>query len=1019
MALVYWVDMSNAKDEAKTTKTYQAALAGLNIAQRKAVETIDGPVLVVAGPGTGKTQILTIRIAHILAQTDARPEHILALTFTDSGAQAMRDRLRQFIGADAYRVGIYTFHSFADTLIRSYPDSFARIVGGTAATEIEKISFIESIIQEGAYTLLRPVGKPLLYVRAILQQISTMKREYVTPDGLREIIAAQQTGLEAVEQYHSKGAHVGKERSEYTTLAKQIAKNQELLSVYQRYEAVLRDAGRYDFEDMILEAVQALQTDESLLQELQETYQYVLADEHQDVNESQNKILELLVSYHQRPNIFAVGDEKQAIYRFQGASLGNFLYFEDRFSDTTVIDLTDNYRSGQPILDAAQEIIQTDDETLQKLRVPLTAKAVSNASVVVQSFPHHVAEEQWLVDTVQRSIAEGVPPAEIAVMVRTNQTVEQVAHLLRAAGIAVTASADGDINQHPITEQVRSLIRAVTRPHDQMALATVLHAPYWGITAADTQRIFAARSYQRPLIEIISEPALLEEAGVKQPEKVLHVAAVLADVRNKNASLLPHRTLEVLLHDTGLLTHIHTYDALDGGRVVRRLYDTVELHVRSGEMHSLQDIERVLTQYETYGVALAAPYIPAGEGAVHVMTAHKSKGLEFAVVIAPYVTDSVWGAKVRREQFKVPLTTTSGVGEAGDDDKRLLYVVMTRAKERLYMSYAQVNTEGKEQVISRFVAPLQDLSVVACLAAEPATGQPALATSIPHSIKSNQETLFDIAHIRHVLTTRGLSATSANNYRSSPWNYFYRNVLRWPELPTLSLQYGTVVHACLERCVLTYKRTGTWATAAQIDTCIRSELERLPLTEAEYAQLHEKGLSELVVYHDVMTAQLEQSTSIDSEASFRMLLPTPAIAGIDEIPLTGSLDRVDYDASGRVIRVVDYKTGTPKSRNAIEGNTKDSTDSYKQQLRFYALLLSLSEKHHDGIAYTLSFVQPTAAGKTKEEVFYIDAAEIEETKQDIERMAAEIASGAFLSSACEAADSDYCHLLTQLVADRT
>jgi len=345
----------------KSSSAFESAYKSLNKAQRAAVDTIEGPVMVVAGPGTGKTQILTLRIANILKQTQMNPQNILALTFTDAGAKAMRERLHRYIGAEAYQVAIYTFHGFAERLIRDYPDAYTRVIGGRPASDLDKITIVENILEDTQFKLLRPIGNPTYYVKPVLNIIGSLKKEYITPDIFAELLTEQETELMSIEQFHAKGAHKGKERGEYTKCEKSLQKNRELLLLYRQYESLLSEGSLYDFEDMIVETVKALQSNEDMLRDLQETYQYVLADEHQDVNGSQNKILELLCNFHDQPNIFVVGDEKQAIYRFQGASLENFLYFEDMFPNTQRISLTENYRSGQTILDAAHSLIAVED----------------------------------------------------------------------------------------------------------------------------------------------------------------------------------------------------------------------------------------------------------------------------------------------------------------------------------------------------------------------------------------------------------------------------------------------------------------------------------------------------------------------------------------------------------------------------------------------------------------------------------------------------------------------------------
>lgn len=1001
--LVYCYYMATAPSDT----AFADALAILNAKQRQAVDTIEGPVLVVAGPGTGKTQILTLRIANILKQTDAAPEQILALTFTDSGAQAMRERLRRYIGSLAYRVPIYTFHGFADQLIRSYPDAYERVVGGTPLTDLEALRYIESIIDSGVCPHLRPVGNPRYYVKPVRDQISAMKREYIEPARLAEIVAEEAARLEEMPQVHEKGAHKGKVRGDYTKAEKALQKHRELLRVYQEYEALLRANQRYDFADMIVETVHALQHNETMLRELQETYQYILADEHQDVNESQNQILELLASYHEHPNIFAVGDEKQAIYRFQGASLSNFLYFADRFPGTKTIQLTENYRSGQVILDSAHRLITVDEPELQALRIPLHAAAVDDASVSLRTFSHEVTEDEWIVAEVARLVASGVAPEEIAIIVRTNRQVEQYAALLRAREVPVQASADSDINTHPVTYTVRALLTAIVGDDDGAALVQLLHDPYWQIAPADVVRTLAARSYNQPLRELLANPDRLREAQVSDVAAVHRVHEVLLAVRERSGTEAPHRTLEYLLQASGLLAHIEQQDPWEGGRVVRRLYDTVAQMVQTGEVRTLRDIHTMFLRYEAYNVPLAAPYIATRQAAVRVMTAHKSKGLEFDTVFVPRLTDNLWGGARKASLFSIPLTTTVNEADTLDDDRRLLYVAMTRARTDLHLSWPQSDTSGKERTLTRLWETESQTEVTTV-----ATDTFEATVRLPETLGGALDPLMiDTEILRTFLSERGLSATSLNNYLASPWTYVYRNVLRVPEIPPLHMLFGTAVHGVLEQ--LVRRADQSTPTMAQAEKHLRQTLQQLPLTTKEYTQLHEKALTAFAVYLPHLLTTFAGSARRRVEVSVSVVLETGQSV-IPELPLTGKLDRVDYDAAGKVLRVVDYKTGKPKTRNAIEGKTAAQDESYKRQLRFYALLLDLQGDYHQDIEFVLSFVEPASNGAIREEAFTIDAAELAQAKEEVITTATDIASGSFLSQPCDPDVCEYCEWVSAL-----
>lgn len=982
---------------------FKDAVASLNEAQRKAVETIEGPVMVIAGPGTGKTQVLTLRIANILLRTDTKPENILALTFTESGAKAMRDRLRKYIGLIAYRVPIFTFHGFAQYLISNYPEAFTRIIGGKPATDVEKIRMMENLLREPGLKLLRPLGNPTYYVAPLLSIISHLKQEYISPDDLLTLISKQELSLNQVEQYHQKGAHKGKVRGEYSALEKEINKNKELQIVYRLYEASLREAKLYDFDDMLSEAVRVLTDDEVLLSELQETFQYILADEHQDVNGSQNKILEQLANFHTNPNIFVVGDEKQAIYRFQGASLSNFLYFTDVFPTTTIIALSDNYRSGQAILDAAFELVKTDDGALMKLRIPLIAKGEKVAKIEKRIFSHQAVEDAWVVEKIKEVIADGEPAEEIAVIVRTNKEVETLTTLLRKGGIPVVASADGDILDHPITKVIETLIGALLIDANEADLFSVIQGSYWGLSFDDTLKIVSARSYDKTLTQILSDGELLKELSVVAVEKATRIIAVLEEAKRREVFESPHRVLEYLLTESGLIKHLLVNDPYEGVRVVRRLYDEIEALVLREGITTLRQVKESLSLHREYRVPLTAPYITTRIKAVSVMTAHKSKGLEFSTVFLPHLQDNNWGNKRRAQLFKIPLGQhylDTGDQEAEDDERRLLYVALTRAKNNLYLSNAEESIQGKAISESRLLTEdvLTKVSVIDTEAFEE-------KFDLVGNLISQDDDKIDTEILTTVMAKRGLSATSLNNLLKNPWDFLYRNILRVPETQPLHMQFGTAIHNVLQSVTASHTKDKIWPEFNQIKSWLEIQLSRLPIHTHEYTELHEKGLETLVIYLEHLKKQ--ELSQTEEEVKLRAFLPT-SIPGLAEILLTGKLDRLDFTEQGLLRRVVDYKTGKPKSKNFIIGETANSDGGYKRQLTFYALLLKLNgDERYQSNEGTLSFVEANKAGKICEETFIISEEEIESLKEELTEAVRVFCRGDFLRDRALAETSDY------------
>ena len=776
--------------------------------------------------------------------------------------------------------------------------------------------------------------------------------------------------------------------------------------MYRSYESVLRTDKLYDFDDMIIKTVEALSNNEDILRDVQEQFQYVLADEHQDVNGSQNKILEQIVSFHDQPNLFVVGDEKQAIYRFQGASLDNFLYFESTFGKTKTISLTDNYRSGQSVLNAAHDLIKTDDPALSPLRVELAAKAVNKSAVELCEFAHQAVEDSYVIDSISQDIASGVSPNEIAVILRTNREVEAVAVELRKRGIAAAPSADSDVLDHPVTTRICQLIDAVAKPTDAAVLYRLIHEPYWNIALDDLVRLLGSASKATPLPVLIRSEKLLKEVGIDDIEKVLAIGSLIDQTGKESVTNPPHRLLESLLSESGFSSHVLTKDPHDGARIVRRVFDEVESMVRRGEVESITDVADQLALHREYGIALNAPFIPFTDEAVQVMTAHKSKGLEFEVVYVPHLSDRTWGAKKGRELFKLPITkhNTGSLDVAEDDERRLLYVAMTRAKTRFVGSYSELNPDGKEQTMSRFITGLdgQLLSSID-------TGEFAAGFTPTENLVRTEPVKVSTDLVLKTLTERGLSPTALNNYLKSPWEYLYRNVLRAPQIKSTELQFGSAVHGVLDEVVRHHADLSEKELLGKVSDLLKQQLNNEAVTETEFTRLHERGLEALSSYIPLVLSS--DATSAKTEMQFEAYIET-GIEVYPKLKLNGNLDRVDFDESGTVIRVVDYKTGKPKTRNHIEGKTATSTGDYKRQLVFYALLLSLqADKTKRCRTGVLSFVEPDKNGTIKEEIFTITDKEIEELKKDIIATTEEIVSGEMFLQPCDESVCHYCDLV--------
>ncbi len=996
--------------ENKRETAFKEAYNALNKAQKEAVDTTQGPVLVVAGPGTGKTQILTLRIANIIFTGSAAPEDILALTFTESGARAMRDRLRQYLGNLAYRVPIYTFHGFAEHLITIYPEYFERLIGGSILNDWQKINLLTNILETGNYRRLRPHGNPGFYVKPLVNQLSKLKREYVSPDDLADILSTQEKEQQQMEQTHQKGPHKGKLKGDYLKLSGTLEKNRELLNVYRSYEAALRADKQYDFEDMLIEMIKALSKTEEFLRIVQETYQYVLADEHQDVNGSQNRLLDILVSFHDNPNLFVVGDEKQAIYRFQGASLENFLYFEERFPGTKIISLTDNYRSGQTILDAAHSLITSDNTAaVKELRVPLKAKLREKGVVFRAHFPHQHLELAWLVKDIKNYLKEGTPPTEIAVIARTNEAVSLISEVLTEADISTTASVDTELFSHPLIKLLRALIITVAKPEEESALLTLMHAPYWGLSLADLALIATARSRRESLPALIGNKNRLTEIGVTDVTAVLKIHCALNKAKQSLGSQSLSDWLRELVHHSGLLAYALKTDALRNATLLRQFYDQVAELEKSQTLKSLVDLSRILDSMEVNRIAPTVPYLTAAGGVV-VLTAHKAKGLEFERVYITNLTDRLWSGRLRSQQFSLPLTKGKHETSVIDDERRLFYVALTRAKKQVTLLGSDVGRDGRELSPSRFLEEIVPASVTTIDLGDFNRDFSPADTLKPAA----RAELLDPALLKTLFLRRGFSVTALNNYRKSPWEYFYRNLLRIPEAQPLHFIYGNAMHAIMAKVVTHLAAAGHLPKPAEYSAWLTNYLNLELITTEDFTALHEKGLAGLTGY----LADYGDALPTKSKQEFMVsVVLETGLPDLPEIPLKGVIDRVDIE-DGKPWRVVDYKTGKPKTKGQIEGSTKNSDGEYKRQLVFYKLLFSLLDQTDalGGVPteYELVFLEPNQRGEYKNYVTTITDGELTALTEEIISAAEAIVSGRFLTTPCDPAVCNYCDLVDLL-----
>ena len=971
-----------------TTETFESAYKKLNAKQKEAVDTIYGPVIVVAGPGTGKTQMLALRIGNILLKsTGTKPDEILALTFTESAVATLRTRLASFIGGAAYRVRIHTFHGFAQSILELRPDLFPRIALGTHLSDVRGVALMERLLDAGEYTKIRNAKNPHRSARDLFVFMSKLKQEHFTPEiYLADLTRAYEVVMTDPERVHETGRWAGEEKGEHRVRRERLEKHIEVAHLFAAYQDALERESLYDYEDLIGEAIRGLGEDEGFRAQVAERSQFVLADEHQDANPAQNKLLELVTDFDGSPNLFIVGDEKQAIYRFQGASLASFFYFTVKYPEAKLISLDENYRSRSKILEAAHELIAPAPVPDQALRPELSATRGEGG--VIEEVVCDTPREE--LETIQAHIEKlheaGVPYEDIAILTKKNADVLALADYLRRVGIPEDhMSANASALVHPAVQLFISLIRALTDLSQDASLARALFTPGLPMPLTERMRLLAIPREGKPLMKIVEENGTSEmREWVRKMQKMSGEMPATPAVA----------WLARLASDSGFVAGLlalaeseEAYEAYQG------FMEEAALLTRENPSATALDLLARLATIEKH--ELKVKRARTKHAGVQLMTVHGAKGLEFPQVIIAHTTDEKW-LRGKTDEFSLLL-------EKEDDEhdvRRLLYVALTRAKDGVLITRSEVTEEDRAQTPLRF---LSDMSAHVSSANLGKSNFPKFA-DVPYEVR----TILDTNFLKERLLVRGFSPTSFNNYIQSPWQFYFRSLLQLPDAPTLPMLFGTAMHAGLKSYADVLK-SGDVTIESAIDS-FQSELNHLPLSPLDRQELVKKGSGALRAY---LTQEGAGMTSVhESEFPITVSLSVP---GVGEVPFSGKLDRLDLLSDGTVA-VIDYKTGKARSENDIKGLTKSSDGGYYRQLVFYKLLLDKDGRYQMNEA-ALHFVEPDEKGKCVVRKFAISAAEVAALESELIAAAQHIADGSAFTAACEPEKCDYCDLVKFLLTE--
>lgn len=989
----------------KVTKSFREAYSKLNTEQRAAVDTIDGPVMVVAGPGTGKTQTLAMRIANILLKTDTEPDAILALTFTESGARAMRERLVSLIGQDGYYVTISTFHSFCTQVIRDNPDFFTLDPGADPLSDLERIQIINALLDNRKLRALRPIGAPHYYTQAILSAISNLKREGIDRQEFGDILQKEQDFLVSAEEELS--------RTELNKRKRNLDKHLELAIIYEEYEKTLSDTQRFDFDDMVNVVTEALQKNEDLLLDYRERFLYFLVDEYQDTNSAQNELIQLLARPEPDANIFVVGDPDQSIYRFQGASIENQLSFISVYPAATVVTMKLNYRSTQEILDTADSLISHNNlrinDVVKSIDSHLDSVAGKGNKLNLAELSSSTAELVFLAENIKSKLAKGVQAKDISIIYRNNKESAAIADVLVRYGIDYSVEGGANVLDDPTVRNFITLLRVVDemrRRQEDEDLFTILHFAIFHIDPLDVLKVARlAGSKRLTIFDVIADAELLNSLELETADKLQEALTLLAEFSELDANLTFTELFERVLNDSKYLEWIlEQPDSHHRITKINTLFDEVKKMNRSNHNLDLKGFLANLDLMEENHLRLEENSYGKSEDAVTLTTAHRAKGQEWEHVYIVHATDGHWGNKVVRDKLKLPegiiKNTDLSEKEKNEDERRLFYVALTRSKRNLTLTYANEYQQygvNRATTPSMFMEELGDKLITKLdttkIEQEAHTHLEKLLSTVDQPQVGKKEEAF----LQELVDKFSLSATALNSYLECPYKFKLDKLLKVPHAKKPHLAFGTAVHAALEKFYQEYKNNSHLPRKEYLISAFEVALQKEVLNQKDEEVRLEEGRQILSAYYDFFFDDFREPLFL--EKFFRVVLPvqpgSPAEASANEgITLTGKIDRIEtLDPSDRTIRVVDYKTGKGKTMGQIQGTTKDSNGDLKRQLVFYRLLMDLDRRLRNitfGQA-ELDFVsEPFLKNKSGRHRLNITTEEVQELKKVISGVMAKI-----------------------------
>ncbi len=918
----------------------------LNKAQKEAVEHNDGPLLIVAGAGTGKTTVITTKIAFLIEKGLAKPEEILALTFTDKAAEEMQIRLDETIDIGYTDIQISTFHAFCQAILEKHAIDIGLSNSFKLVTETAAWLLIRQNFSKFNLDYYRPMGNPTKHIHELLKHFSKCKDELIAP-----------------EDYLKYGEGLTDETPENEAEKKRFA---ELSSAYHTYNQLLIDNAMLDFGDLIFYTHKLFSTRPAILEKLKKQYKYILVDEFQDVNYSQYELVKMLSD--DNSCLTVVGDDDQSIYAFRGASVSNIMRFKDDFPKAREVVLNENYRSNQAILDLAYESIQNNNPDRLEIKLKLDKRLVSkaakqnNETAIVHLHEATLDEEvQGVVREIARlkQIDETSTWDDFAILVRANNHAEPFLTELQRQAIPYEFLSSSGLYRLPVIVDCLNFLKIMVDHKESSAIYRLLCLEFLKVRVNDLHTItFMGKKKSLPYYAVIKNP---EEYGVSQEGSATcrQLLSALENGMRNSKTKKPYQLIVNFLEEIGYFKYLIEGEKNGNEAAIKKIYHLTEFLKYIKEYETISpdaNVANFLDHFMSVGESgdKGSLYQPSDTpDSVNVMTVHGSKGLEFKYVFVVNCVEERFPSRAKSLGIEIPVDLVKEQLPEGDghyqEERRLFYVAVTRAKERLYFSSASSYGGTRAKKISRFLAELK-------FAANAKEAVKKIA--VPEVLVEKDEATGEFAYT----LPKAFSFSQLRSYETCPYQYKLAHILHIPTKGSASFSFGQTMHATLQNFYIRIQELNSAKQVSLFDAPVKSSNtatavatgikvptldELLKIYEASWLpdwyksehqreEYYDKGKDILRIFYK--SHEGNWTIPVNLESWFKIK--------VGKYLVHGRIDRIDQLPDGS-LEIIDYKTGKAKD--------KLTTDDKEQLLIYQIATQELPEYHHIGKPSKLTF----------------------------------------------------------------